>query len=166
MSDSGIRTAAGVLTSGRAGGASGMNAEHVKTWLWGVVEEEDHESQGNEGKGDNWKPFFQLVQAVWAQGTIPRQLVWSIVVLIPKGWGDYRRIGLLKPIWKVLKWIMDHRLDAIELHDCLHGCRATNGTGQGPQSSKESWCSSSPLSYLELKPFFGVFLDLKKALTR
>ena len=52
-SDSEIRTAAERLTNGRAGGASGMRAEHVKVWLWGALEEEDPESQGNEGKGEN-----------------------------------------------------------------------------------------------------------------
>jgi hypothetical protein len=51
--DSEIRTAAGGLTNGRAGGASGMRAEHVKLWLRGALEEEDLESQGNEGKGEN-----------------------------------------------------------------------------------------------------------------
>jgi hypothetical protein len=39
--DSKIRTVAGGLTNGRAGGASGMRAEHVKAWLRGIVEEED-----------------------------------------------------------------------------------------------------------------------------
>ena len=53
-SDSKIRTAAGELTNGRVGGASGMRAEHVKAWFRGVVEEEDPESQGNVGKGANW----------------------------------------------------------------------------------------------------------------
>ena len=52
-SDSEIRTSAGGLTNGRAGGASGMRAKHVKVWLRGVLEEEDPESQGNEGKGEN-----------------------------------------------------------------------------------------------------------------
>jgi hypothetical protein len=70
-SDSKIRTAVGELTNGRAGGASGMRAEHVKAWLRGVVEEEDPESQGNAGKGDNWDLFVELVLAVWAHGTIP-----------------------------------------------------------------------------------------------
>ena len=41
-----------------------------------------------------------------------------------KGRGGLPRgIGLREPIWKVLEQIMDRRLDAIELHDCLHGCR-------------------------------------------
>ena len=72
---------------------------------------------------------MEQVKTVWTHGIIPRQMLWSIVVLIPKGGGDYRGIGLLDPIWKVLERIMDRRLDAIELHDCLHGCRARRGTG-------------------------------------
>ncbi len=136
-----------------------MRAEHVKTWLRGVMEEEDPEGQGNEGKGTNWELFVQLVQAVWTHGIIPRQMLWSIVVLIPKGGGDYRGIGLLKPIWKVLEQVMDRRLDAIKLHDCLHGCRADRGTGTGVIEAK----LAQQLSYLKLKPFYGVFLDLRKA---
>ena len=102
-----------------------------------ALEEENPESQRNfVGNGDNWRLFVELVQAVWTHGIIPRQMLWSIVVLIPKGGGDYRGIGLLEPIWKVLKRIMDRRLDAIELHDCLHGCRAHRGTGTGVIEAK------------------------------
>ncbi len=97
-----------------------MRAEHVKAWLRGVLEEEDPEGQGNfAGYGDNWRLFVELAQVVWTHGIIPHQMLWSIVVLIPKGGGDYRGIGLLEPIWKVLKRIMDCTLDAIELHDSL-----------------------------------------------
>jgi hypothetical protein len=158
-SDSKIRTAVGELTNGRAGGASDMRAEHVKAWFWGVVEEEDPESQGNAGKGDNWDLFVELVLAVWSHGTIPCQLLWSTVVLIPKDGGDYHGIGLLEPIWKVLEWIIDHHFNAIELHDCLHGCCANCRTGTAVIEAK----LAQQLSHLELKPFYRVFLDLKKA---
>jgi hypothetical protein len=78
-----------------------MRAEHVKEWLLGALEEEDPESQGNfVGTGDKWKLFVKLVQAVWNHGIIPRQMLWGIVVLIPKGGGDYRGIELLEPLWK------------------------------------------------------------------
>ena len=70
-----------------------MRAEHVKAWLRGVLEEEDPEGQGNfAGNGENWRFFVELVQAVWTHGIIPRQMLWSIVVLIPKAGGDYRGI--------------------------------------------------------------------------
>jgi hypothetical protein len=38
-----------------------------------------------------------------------------IVVLLPKGGGDYRGIGLLEPLWKVVEQIMDRRLNALPL---------------------------------------------------
>jgi hypothetical protein len=88
---------AGELTNGRAAGASG-HAKHVKEWLHGMQQEEDPEGHGVDGAGDNWPLFVQLVQAAWAHGTIPCQLLWIIVVLIPKGGRDYRGIGLLEPV--------------------------------------------------------------------
>ena len=90
---------------------------------------------------------------------IPHQLLWIIVVLIPKGGGDYSGIGLLEPIWKCIEWVIDHQLDAIELHNSLHGCRNKCGTGTMMIEAK----LAQQLSYLELKPFYGVFLDLRKA---
>jgi hypothetical protein len=68
-----------------------MCAEHVKAWLWGIMEEEDPKGQGNEGKGANWELFVQLVQVIWTHGIIPCQMLWSIVVLIPKRQGRLLR---------------------------------------------------------------------------
>jgi hypothetical protein len=98
-----IQLATSKLLNGRAAGASGMRGKHVKDWLWGVRREEDAKGQGAPGNGDNWQLFAHLVQATWAYGIVPRQLLWIIVILIPKGGGDYRGIGLLEPIWKVIK---------------------------------------------------------------
>ena len=158
--DGEIRVAASELSNGRAAGASGMRAEHVKAWLRGIRQEEDPERLGGgPGDGDHWRLFVQLVQAAWNHGEIPRQLLWIIVVLIPKGGGDYRGIGLLEPIWKVIERIIDHRLDAFELHDSLHGCRHKRGTGTAIIEAK----LAQQLAHIELKPFYGVFLDLRKA---
>ncbi len=106
--DSKLRQVAGELTNGQAAGASGMCAEHVKEWLNDVQREEDPEGHGVDGAGDYWHLFVRLVQAAWTHGTIPRQLLWIIVVLIPKGSGDYRGIGLLEPIWKCIERVIDH----------------------------------------------------------
>jgi hypothetical protein len=105
---------------------------------------------------DSWRLFVRLVQTAWIHGMIPRQLLWSIVVLIPKGRGDYRGIGLLEPIWKCIEWVIDHQLDAIKLHDSLHGCRSKHGTGTAIIEVK----LAQQLSYFKLKPFYGVFLNL------
>jgi hypothetical protein len=106
--DGKLRQVAGELTNGQAAGASGMRAKHVKEWLNSMRQEEDLEGHGVDGAGDNWHLFVQLVQAAWTHGTIPHQLLWIIVVLIPKGGGDYCGIGLLEPVWKCIKRVIDH----------------------------------------------------------
>ena len=46
-----------------------------------------------------------------------------------------------------------------ELHDSLHGCRSKHGTGTTTIEAK----LAQQLLYLELKPFYDVFLNLWKA---
>jgi hypothetical protein len=118
-----------------------------------------HQRPRAPGNGEDWQLFAHLVQATWTYSIVPCQLLWIIVVLILKGGGDYHGIGLLEPIWKVIKQIIDHWLDSIQLHDSLHGCRHQLGMGTAIIKAK----LVQQLSYLELQPFYGVFLDLKKA---
>ncbi len=73
-------------------------------WLTDVVHKE--EEQINIGLGHKWWVFVKLMQAVWEHGSIPEQMRWEIIVLLPKGGGDYRGIGLLEPFWKVGEKIM------------------------------------------------------------
>ncbi len=81
-----------------------------------------------------------------------------IVILIPKGGGNYCGNGLLEPMWKVCEQIMDHQLDAFELHNLLHSCRNGHGTGTVGIEAK----LAQQLAHLEQVPFYGVFLDLNK----
>ena len=107
-----------------------MQAKNLKEWLKGAKLEEDPEKgPNNVGAGKEWEGLLQLVQAVWEEGRIPTQLGLVITVLIPKGGGDYRGIGLLKRIWKVIERVIDKWLKAIALHNSLHDCR--NGRGMG-----------------------------------
>ena len=125
-----IQAAVAELTNGRSAGVSQMRAEHLKGWLNGTKLEENPKSgPANVGAGADWEALVQLVQAVWDEGKIPTKLGWVVTVLIPKGGGDYLGIGLLEPIWKVIERVMDKRLEAIALHDSLHGCRNGRGTG-------------------------------------
>ncbi len=55
--------------------------------------------------------------------------------------------------------MIDQWLDSIELHDSHHGCRNKRGMGTAIIEAK----LAQQLSYLELKPFYGIFLDLPKA---
>jgi hypothetical protein len=140
------------------GGASKIHAEDIKQWLRGITLEEDPEKgPDNVGEGDNWRLLVGLIQAIWTQGEIPQQLTWVIVVLLPKGGRDYRGIGLLEPLWKVVERIMDRR--ALLLHEALHGCWNRRGMGTVVLEAK----LAQQLAHLEQAPFHGVFLDLKKA---
>ena len=131
--DEEIREAVKALSNGRAGGASRVRSEDIKYWLAGAkIEEKDARSNGvdpGDTRGDKWRAFVQLVQGIWESGEIPRQMRWLIVVLIPKGGGDYRGIGLMEPMWKTIEIIMVTRMRAIEFHDCLHGSVPKRGTG-------------------------------------
>ncbi len=81
------------------------------------------------------------------------------MVLLLKGGGDYHGIRLLEPLWKVVECIMDWQLNALPLHEAQHGCRNRHGTRTVILEAK----LAQQLVHLEQEPFFGVFLDLKKA---
>ena len=52
------------------------------------------------------------------------------MVLILKGKGEYRGIGLVEMMWKFVAVILNRRLtSSITFHDVLHGFQAGRGTG-------------------------------------
>ena len=154
--DVAIREVVRGMKNGRAGGSGGITAEHIKLWLAGMVEEE---KEGTEKAGDCWRTFVKLIQLIWDTGEIPRQMLWMVVVLLPKGGGDFRGIGLLEPFWKVIEVLIDQRLSVIEFHDCLHGFLAGRGTGTAISEVK----LTQQLAYMDQVPLYGIFIDLRKA---
>ncbi len=99
-SDQELREVVRGLRNGRAAGATGLKAEHIKVWLRDVVrEEEEGEAAGpmedghptrEDGKSDRgigrkWRIFVELIQAVWEHGSLPEQMKWVIIVLLPGG---------------------------------------------------------------------------------
>jgi len=150
-----IRATVRELTNGRSAGVLRMRAEHLKGWLKGArLEENPKTGPANVGAGEDWEAFVKLVQAVWDEGKIPIQLGWVVTVLILKGGGDYCGIGLLEPIWKIIERVIDKRLEAIALHNSLHGCRNERGTGTVVIEAK----LSQQLAHIEQTPFYGVFI--------
>jgi hypothetical protein len=156
--DGEIRTAVSELSTGRSAGSSQMRAEHLKEWLQRMRQEEESEG-ANTTAGDQWRTLIKLVQTVWEEGCIPPQLGWVITVIVPKGGGRYCGIGLLEPVWKVIERIMDHCLNAIILHDSLHGCRNRRVMGTAIIKAK----LTQQLAHIEQSPFYGAFVDLTKA---
>ncbi len=60
--DSELRAVVGQLRNGRAAGATGLKAEHIKEWLRDMKREEAED--GVEEIGDRWRMFVTLLQAV------------------------------------------------------------------------------------------------------
>jgi hypothetical protein len=82
------------------------------------------------------------------------------LALLPKGGGDFRGIGLLEIVWKLLESIINVRLTtSITFHDALHGFRAKRGTGTAILEVK----LMQELAKKDQSAFPGIFLDLKKA---
>jgi hypothetical protein len=152
-----IRDAARDLPSGCEGK---MRMEDIKRWLRGIMLEEDPDKvPNNVGEEETWRLLVGLIQAIWTKSEILQQLTWVIVMLLLKGGGDYRGIGLLELLWKVVERIMDQQLNVLPLHEVLHGCQSRRGMGTAILEAK----LVQQLAHLEQEPFYGVFLDLKKA---
>ena len=73
---------------------------------------------------------MDLVQTAFWEGEISEEATWQAVVMILKGQKEYRDIGLVEVMWKVVAAILHCWLTAsITFHDFLHGFRAGRGTG-------------------------------------
>ena len=88
------------------------------------------------------------------------EATWQAVVLIPKGKGDYRGIGLVEVMWKVVAVILNRRLtSSITFHDVLHGFWAGRGTGNATLEAK----MLQQLAAMREEVFYVIYLDLTKA---
>ena len=73
---------------------------------------------------------MELIQTAFRDGELAEEATWKAVVLILKGKEDYRGIGLMEVMWKVVAVILNCRLtSSITFYDVLHGFRAGRGTG-------------------------------------
>ena len=87
-------------------------------------------------------------------------LTWKVMVIITKGGGDYREIGLVGVIWKVCALIMNKRLqDITTLHDALNGFIQGRGTATATMEAK----LAQNLAGLCHETLFQVFLDVQKS---
>ena len=73
----------------RAGGLSGMRAEYLKGWLRKSTRKKDL-------LREQWGLLLRLVQQTFRDVNSPAELAWATVVLILKGKGYYRGVGLVE----------------------------------------------------------------------
>ena len=86
-------------------------------------------------------------------GYITEALMWTTMVLIPKGKGAYTGIGLVETIWKVCTSIINNRIQSsIVLHDSLHGFIQGRGTGTAIMEAK----LEQQLAEIVHEPFSGL----------
>jgi hypothetical protein len=123
-----------------------MWAEHLKGWLQGAkLEEDPKEGPANVGAGDDWKALVKLVQAVWDEGTIPTQLGWVVTILVQKEAGI------------IVASLEGHRTGDRQ------AARGDCPTRQPPRLPYRAGDWNCGLAHIEQTPFYGVFIDLKKA---
>ena len=104
---------------------------------------------------------MEVVQGAFETGTLPVRLTQAICVLIPKNEkGDFRGIGLLETMWKLITSIVNRRLvRQVKLHDAHHGFRPGRGTGTAIMETT----LRMQLARRQGWPYYQVFLDLSKA---
>ena len=108
----------------------------------------------------NWDRVVDLIQTCFREQQVPTQLLWSTVVLLPKGNGDYRGIGLLEMSWKVIESVINWRITStVIFHDALHGFQARRDTGTACIEAKVL----QQLSKMVQKILYFILLDLRKA---
>jgi hypothetical protein len=156
--DGKLRDCVRPLRNGCATGATGLQAEHIKVWLADAVCKEKEES--DIGLRYKWQVFIKIMQAIWEHGSIPEQMRWEIIVLLPKGGSDYCGIGLLEPFWKVVEKVMVAQLALVKFHDDLHGKLPGRGMGMATIKTK---LAQSLAWHNQCCPFYQIYVDLKKA---
>ena len=148
------------------GGPSRIRAEHIKGWLTaakrgGVGEEKGKKKTEAEEEGEEmWVKVVEMTQTAFRDGKLVEEAAWQTVVLIHKGKGEFRGIGLLEVTWKLMTVILHRRLTTgLQLHDVLHGFREGCGTGTATLEAK----LLQQLADMREEVLYVIFLDLTKA---
>ena len=104
--------------------------------------------------------MVELVQTAFRDVKLAEEATWQAVVLIPKGKGDYRGIGLVEVMWKVLVVILNCCFTySITFHNVLHGFRSGRGTGTATLEAK----LFQQLAAMREEVLYVIFLDLTKS---
>ena len=103
---------------------------------------------------------MRLVTVVLRDGTVLEEIAWVNMLLLPKGKGGYRAIGIVEVFCKVCSVVVNCSLKrSVVFHDALCGFREGRGAGTATLEAK----LEQQLSRLTHKPLFQVFLDVCKS---
>ena len=97
---------------------------------------------------------------IFRDRAVPVEIVWEKMVLISKGKGEYRYIGLVELLWKVCSVVTCFWLKrSVLLHNTLRGL--IEGRGTGTETLEVNL--SQQLAGLAHKPLFQFLLAVWKA---
>ena len=123
-----------------------MSSKHLKGWIAASERRKREASEEGQGTTDGeegvstepyWEMLVELVQTAFRGGRLAEEAMWQAVVLIPKRKRNYRGIGLLEVMWKVVAAILNFRITAsITYHDFLHGFWEGCGIGTATLEAK------------------------------
>ena len=142
-----------------------MRAEHLKSWLAAArkAAKDKTTTEFTESteptEAANWEMVVNLVHTSFREWRLAEEAMWKAVVLIPKGEKDYRGIGLVEVMWKLLALILSRRLKAsITFHNFLHVFWAGRSTGTATLEAK----LLQQLAALREEVLYVILLELHK----
>ena len=126
-----------------------------------MAEEKGKKKTEAEEEGEEmWGKVVEMTQTAFREGKLTEEAAWQTVVMIPKGKGEFRGIGLVEVTWKVMAVILHLRLTTgLQLHDTLHGFREGCGSGTSTLEAK----LLQQLTAMREEVLYVIFLDMTKA---
>ena len=98
-----------------------MRAEHLRQWLIAATRDDSPDAI-------NWLKVVAIVQKSFQDGTLAKECTCQIVVLIMKGRGKFRGIGIVKVLWKAIESLLNCQVMApISFQDTIHRFRVGLG---------------------------------------
>ena len=108
----------------------------------------------------HFRKVIALIQKHFREGHPGEECMWQTIVIISKGHGDFRAIGLINVLCKMVMRIMNLLLtSAIDLHENLHGLL----TGQGTGTTSLEFKLLHQLMEIQEEVLYENFLGLHKA---
>ena len=107
-----------------------MQAEHLQGWLAAAMRHHNLAPV-------HWERVMELFQTAFRDETLPSECVWQTVVLLPKGYVDYRGIVLVEVLLKSMPLIINRRIGAVvRYHNALHAFRVGQVVGTASLKAK------------------------------
>ena len=70
-------------------------------------------------------------------GRLPTECTWKMVVLVPKGNGKFRGIGIVEVYWMLMSGVVNQRIRGeVQFHDIMHGFWSVQVTGTASLEAK------------------------------